>query len=82
MLRICYVVNKKLKLSIFLKKGKLRQEIWANLDEAKTATEIAKEIKKHRSAVSRVLIKMEEQGFVKCINANDKSFRHYVKSKL
>jgi len=73
------VVNKELRLSIFLKKGELRKEVWGKLDQAKTATEIAKELKKHRSAVSRVLIDMEKAEFVKCINPEDKSFRHYVK---
>jgi hypothetical protein len=32
-----------LKLEIFLKKSKLRREVWKKLDKAKTATEIAKE---------------------------------------
>jgi len=49
------------------------------LNGPKTSTEIAKEIKKHRSAVSRVLIEMERKGFVKCINPEDDKFRHYVK---
>jgi DNA-binding MarR family transcriptional regulator len=73
------VENKELKLSIFLKKGELRQEVWNKLDKAKTATEIAQELKKHRSAVSRVLLDMEKEGFAKCVNSEDKSFRHYVK---
>ncbi len=68
-----------LRLEIFLKKSPLRREIWKGLDNPKTATEIAKELKKYRSAVSRVLLDMEKEGFVKCINPEDKSFRHYVK---
>lgn len=71
--------NKELKLSIFLKKGELRGEVWDKLDKPKTATDIAKELKKHRSAISRVLLDMERAGFVKCVNPEDKSFRHYVK---
>jgi predicted transcriptional regulator len=74
------VVNKELRLEIFLKKGELRKEVWGNLDRAKTATEIAKELKKHRSAVSRVLLDMEKTGLIKCVNPEDKSFRHYVKA--
>jgi len=62
------VVDKELKLEIFLKKGELRKEVWDRLDKAKTATEISNELKKHRSAVSRVLIDMEKAGFVKCVN--------------
>lgn len=71
--------NRDLKLSIFLKKGELRKDVWDKLDKAKTATDIAEELKKHRSAISRVLLDMEKAGFVKCVNPEDKSFRHYVK---
>jgi DNA-binding MarR family transcriptional regulator len=73
------VENKELRLSIFLKKGELRKEVWGKLDKAKTATDIAKELKKHRSAISRVLLDMEKAGFVRCVNPEDKSFRHYMK---
>lgn len=73
------MVNKELRLEIFLKKGELRKEVWDKLDKAKTATEIAKELKKHRSAVSRVLLDMEKASFIRCINPEDQSFRHYIK---
>ncbi len=69
-----------IKLTIFLKKSKLRQDVWTKLDNPKTATEIAKELKKHRSAISRVLLDMKKSEFIKCINSEDKSFRHYVKN--
>ncbi len=71
--------NKEIKLLIFLKKGGLRREVWENLDKPKTATDIAKELKKHRSAISRVLLDMEKEGIAKCINPEDKNFRHYIK---
>ena len=74
--------DKELKLKIFLKKGELRQKVWDNLDEVKTATEIAKELGKHRSAISRVLLDMEKEGFIKCVNPEDASFRHYQKNKF
>ena len=74
------MANKQLRLKIFLKKGELRREVWDNLDSEKTPTEIAKELKKHRSAVSRVLLDMEKAGFIKCVNPEDKSFRNYVKA--
>ena len=72
-------MDKSLKLQIFLKKGRLRQEVWDKLDKAKTASDIAKETEKHRSAISRVLLDMQKKGFVKCVNPKDASFRHYVK---
>ena len=72
-------MDKALKLQIFLKKGRLRQEVWDKLDKAKTASDIAKELEKHRSAISRVLLDMQKEGFVKCVNPEDVSFRHYAK---
>ena len=71
--------DKELHLSIFLKKGELRRAVFNKLSEPKTATEIAKELGKHRSAISRVLLDMKKEGIVKCVNSEDKSFRHYVK---
>lgn len=72
-------MKKGLKLKIFLKKSKLRKLVWDILKEARTATDIAKELNKHRSAVSRTLLDMEKASFAKCINPMDKSFRHYVR---
>ncbi len=72
-------MKKELKLEIFLKKSKLRKEVWEKLDKEKTASEISKELGKHRSAISRVLLDMNKIGIVKCVNPEDKSFRHYVK---
>lgn len=72
-------MKKELKLEIFLKKSQLRRDVWNSLNKPKTASEIAKELKKHRSAISRTLLDMEREGFVKCLNLNDKSFRVYVK---
>ena len=72
-------MKKELKLEIFLKKSKLRKDVWRALDKPKTATEIAKDLKKHRSSISRVLLDMKRKGFVKCVNSDDKSFRCYVK---
>ena len=49
------------------------------MDDAKTATDISKELGKHRSAISRVLIDMQKEGLIKCVNPEDSNFRHYVK---
>lgn len=72
-------MKKELKKEIFLKKGKIRKKVLESLNKPKTATEIAKELKLHRSSVSRTLINLEKNGFVKCVNPEDKSFRHYEK---
>ncbi len=72
-------MNKELKKEIFIKKGRLRKKILDKLDTPKTATELAKELGKHRSAISRTLIDLEKEGLVKCVNPEDDKFRHYVK---
>lgn len=72
-------MKKELKLEIFLKKSELRRQVWNRLDKPKTATEIARELGKHRSSISRVLLDMLKKEFVKCLNKEDKSFRCYVK---
>ena len=64
---------------LFFKRGKLRKAVFDALTEPKTATEIAKELNLHRSSVSRVLIELEKVGLSKCLNPEDKNFRHYVK---
>jgi predicted transcriptional regulator len=71
--------GKALKREIFLKKGRLRKEVLQRLNEPKTATELAKEMGKHRSSISRILLELKRNGFVKCVNPEDSSFRHYVK---
>jgi len=68
-----------IKKEIFLKKGKLRKEVLKRLDKPKTATELAKEMKKHRSSISRVLLDLQKKDFIKCVNPKDDRFRHYVK---
>ncbi len=73
------MVKKELKDKIFLKKGKIRQLVLNKLNEPKTATELAQELKKHRSSISRTLIELEKKGFVKIVNPEDDRFRHYVK---
>lgn len=67
------------KKDIFLKKGKLRKQVLDILEEEMTATEIAKKLGKHRSSVSRALLDLEKVGFVRCVNSEDASFRHYVR---
>ena len=73
-----FFMKKELKEEIFLKKGKLRKKVLVKLDKPKTATELAKELSKHRSSISRVLLELERKGFVKCVNPEDDKFRHYV----
>ena len=71
---------KELKREIFLKKGKLRRNVLKSLDKPKTATEVSKELGRHRSSISRVLIELQKKGLVKVINPEDDRFRHYVKN--
>ncbi len=70
---------KEVKKEIFLKKGRLRKEVLSRLKEPKTATELAKEMNKHRSSISRILLELEKKGLVRCVNPEDDRFRHYVR---
>ncbi len=72
-------MNKETALEIFLKKSKLRKEVWEKLTQMKTATDLSKELGKHRSSVSRVLLDLEKAGYIKCVNPDDSSFRCYIK---
>ncbi len=72
-------MKKELRLEIFLKRSDLRKKVWESLTKPKMAIEISRELKKHRSAISRTLLDFEKAGFVKCVNPEDSSFRHYVK---
>ena len=72
-------MKRELRLEIFLKKSQLRKDVWDKIDGHKTASELAKELGKHRSAVSRVLLAMEEEGLANCLNSEDVSFRVYEK---
>ena len=67
------------KTFLFFKKGKIRKQVLDSLNTPKTATEVAKELSLHRSSVSRVLIELEKKGLIKCLNPEDKSFRHYTR---
>jgi len=72
-------MDKEWRKKIFFKQGKLRSIVYERLTEPKTATELSKELGKHRSTISQVLLDLEKAGFAKCINPEDDKFRHYVK---
>jgi DNA-binding MarR family transcriptional regulator len=65
------------KQRIYVKKGRLRRAVIIKLDEAQTATELAKKLGKHRSSVSRTLLDLADKGLVACINPEDDRERHY-----
>lgn len=61
----------------YILRGKLRKEVLSCLASPKTATILSKEINKHRSAISRILLELEKRGFVKCLNPKDVMHRFY-----
>jgi len=65
----------------FILRGKKRKSILKNLDKPKTATKIAKELKIHRSAVSRILLELAEKGYVFCKDKKEPYDRHYEKTE-
>ncbi len=61
----------------YLTRGKLRREVLRLLERPKTATMLGKELSRHRSSISRILLELEERGFVKCLNPKDVMHRFY-----
>lgn len=61
-----------------LKRSKTKTRILKALFQAKTPTEIAKELNLYQSSVSRSILQMEDSYLVKCVTPNEINFRHYV----
>ncbi|MBI5228789.1 ArsR family transcriptional regulator [Candidatus Micrarchaeota archaeon] len=62
----------------FVKRGKIRREVLKILSiNPRTPTELAKETKFHRSAVSRALLDLESKGLVTCLTPKEKLGRLY-----
>lgn len=66
----------------FLKNNPLKKIILEKLTKKPiTATDIAKDLRKHRSSVSKILIELSKKGYAKCINPKDTRDRGYIKIK-
>ena len=61
----------------FLARGRLKIEVLKLLNQPRTSTQIAKTLKKHRSAISRIFLDLEKKGLVKCLNPEDNMSRFY-----
>ena len=66
-----------MKTVIYFYKNKVKRRVLETLYKPKTPTQISKELKIHRTSVSRILLEVEKKGFVKCINPQDISGRFY-----
>mgnify|MGYP001571297789 CR=1 len=63
---------------IFIKSSKNRIAILSALKPMPlTVTELAKKINNHRSTISQQLLRMEKQGFVKCLTPARVNYRVY-----
>lgn len=59
-------------------RGKVRKITFLSIvDKPKTAKMISKDLSKHRSSISRVLLELEKRGYAKCENPEDDKFRFY-----
>ena len=66
------------KLRIFLARSKLRVMVLQELEEKpQIASFLAKKIKKHREAISRVFLDLQNMKLAKCKNPKEPSFRYY-----
>ena len=61
----------------FLVRSKHRKAILKMLENPKTPTQIKNETKLHFNSVSRTINELEDKGFVKCLNPNQKLARFY-----
>ena len=61
----------------FIIRGIHRKEILELLDKPKTPTQIKEKTNLHFNSVSRTIIELEKQKFVKCLNPSQKLARFY-----
>lgn len=61
----------------YLLRNRIKTLILKQLDKPTTATALSKRNRKHRSAMSSVLIELEKQGFAICLNPRHNMNRFY-----
>jgi len=61
----------------FINRSKNRKTILFKLVKPTTPTALSKELKLHRSVVSRSLINLGKEGLVVCLNPQSKKERYY-----
>lgn len=62
---------------IYLHRNKIKTKVLENLNKPKTPTQLSKDLKLHRASISRILLELEDKGFVKCLNPEDITARFY-----
>lgn len=65
----------------YLNRGKKKRLILEHLTKPKTPTSLGKLLHMHRASISQMLLDMEKQGFVICLNPKDKRGRFYQATK-
>lgn len=61
----------------FLARGRMKVVVLKQIDKPRTATQISKRLKKHRPAISNILLSLERHGLATCLNPRDVMFRYY-----
>ena len=61
----------------YLERAPIKVKILKILEKPSTPTRISKELKIHRSSVSRIILELEKKGFVKALNPKDRMARFY-----
>lgn len=70
------------KLKIFFARSKLRLQILQELNEkSQIASFLAKKLNKHREAISRIFLDLQEEKLAICTNPKAPSFRYYEITK-
>lgn len=65
-----------------LARSKNRRIVLQQLSEARTPTEISKNVKLQRSSVSRTINELENDGLVRCLTPKERMGRLYQLTKL
>lgn len=62
-------------------RGKIKKEVLLALDKPKTATSLSKELDTHRSTISDILIQMEKNKIIECLDPKQPYNRFYKRLK-
>jgi len=61
----------------YLMRGRMKIVILKQIHKPRTATQLAKKLKKHRPAISSILLSLERHGLATCLNPKDVMTRFY-----
>lgn len=64
----------------FVLRGRVRIQVFRALDKPETATLLAKSLNTDRSTVSRILLRLEKEGYVHCLDVEAPYTKYYERT--